>query len=172
MYPAIVGSLLHISTVTRPDIALAAAALARYLSQATKEQLDSVIHVVKYLKSTEKVRLEFGACRNARPVGLYGLPPAPRFRALAYGDADYANCVETRRSVTGIVITVDGTPVGKPQAANHHKVNHCCGVRRCKHDSRRSHFSTQDIADLGEAQKPIPLLCDNTAAECLLKNPI
>jgi hypothetical protein len=69
------------------------------------------MHVVKNLKYTEQVRLVFGACRNDRPIGLYGLPPEPRFCALAYGDADAANRVGTRRSVTGIVMTVNGTPV-------------------------------------------------------------
>jgi hypothetical protein len=41
------------------------------------------------------------------PLDLHGLPPAPSFRALAYGDADYASCVKTPRSVSGIVITVN-----------------------------------------------------------------
>jgi hypothetical protein len=88
MYPAVVGSLLYIATVTRPDIAYAAAALARYLSKPTKELLDSAMHVVKYMKYTEQCKLFFGARRNAKPVGLYGLPSAPSFPALAYGDAD------------------------------------------------------------------------------------
>jgi hypothetical protein len=69
------------------------------------------MHVVKYMKYTEQFKLVFGARRNAKPVGLFDHPSAPSFPPLAYGDADYANCVETRRSVTGLVITVDGIPV-------------------------------------------------------------
>jgi hypothetical protein len=90
MNPAIVGSLLYFFTVNRLDIAFAAVAMATYLSQATKELLACALHVCKWFKSTEQVRLVFGECRNARPVGLYDLPPAPRFLALAYGDANFA----------------------------------------------------------------------------------
>jgi hypothetical protein len=61
--------------------------------------------------NTDHFKLVLGARRNAKPVGLYGLPSAPSFPSLACGDTSYANCVETLGSVTGIVITVDGTPV-------------------------------------------------------------
>jgi hypothetical protein len=109
-----------------------------------------------------------------RPVGLYGLPPAPRFRALAYGDADYANCVETRRSVTGIVITVDGTPVvwasrKQPTVTKSATAAEYVAARMAADEAI---LVQKIVSDLGEAQKPIPLLCDNTAAPCLLKKPI
>jgi hypothetical protein len=81
------------------------------LSQPTKESLDSATHVMNSLKSTEQFEVVFGARRNARPDEFYDLPSAPTSPALAYGDADCANCVEPPRSVTGILITVDGIPV-------------------------------------------------------------
>jgi hypothetical protein len=174
MYAAVVGSLLYTATVTRPDIAYAAAALARYLSKPTKELLDSAMHVVKYMKYTEQFKLVFGGRRNAKPVELYGLPSAPSFPALAYGDADYANCVEMRRSVTGIVITLDGTPVvwasrKQPTVTKSSTAAECVAASMTADDAI---LAQKILSDLGKPQKPVPLLCENTAAKCLLKNPI
>jgi hypothetical protein len=168
--PAVVGSLLYIATVTRPDIAYAAAAAARYLSQPTKELLDSAMHVVKYMKYTEQFKLAFGARRNAKPVRLYGLPSAPSFPTLAYRDADYANCVETRRSVTGIVITVDGTPVvwasrKQPTVTRSTTAAEYVAASMTADEAILVH---KILSDLGEPQKPIPLLCEDTAAQCSL----
>jgi hypothetical protein len=111
MHPAIVGPLFDVATVTRPSIAYAVAAFARYLSQPSKELLDSGTHVVKYLKYTEQFKLVFGAHMIARHLGLHGVPTAPRIPALTHGDADCATCVESQRPMNSIVITVDGTPV-------------------------------------------------------------
>jgi hypothetical protein len=106
-------------------------------------------------------------------VGLHSLPSPPRFPALAYGDADYAKCVETRRSVTGIVITVDGTPVvcasrKQPTVTKSTTAEQYVAASMTADEA----ILVQKIVhDLGMPQKPIPLLGGNTAAGCLL-NPI
>jgi hypothetical protein len=132
------------------------------------------MHVVKYMKYTEQFKLVFGARRKAKPVGLYGLPSAPSFPALAYGDADYANCVEMRRSVTGIVITLDGTPVvwvsrKQPKVTNSSTAAEYVAASMTADEAI---LVQKILSDLVKPQKPIPLLCENTAAKCLLKNPI
>lgn len=112
LYPSTVRSLLYIATVSRPDIAYTAPVLARYLAKPTTRLLNAALYTVRYLKATAELSLVFGARRSVTLTGVYGLRNGGRgFQALAYGDADFANCEETRRSVTGIVVTLDGTPI-------------------------------------------------------------
>ena len=49
----LIGSLLYVSTNTRPDIALAVSRIARYVTRPTKEIIRAAKHVVKYLHATE-----------------------------------------------------------------------------------------------------------------------
>ena len=49
----LIGSLLYVSTNTRPDIALAVSRIARYVTRPTKEIIRAAKHVVKYLHAKE-----------------------------------------------------------------------------------------------------------------------
>ena len=49
MYQAVVGSLLYISTKTRPDIAYAVGRVARYTARPTKEHWTAVKRILRYL---------------------------------------------------------------------------------------------------------------------------
>ena len=51
-YPSAVGSLLYLSTRTRPDIAFAVGNVARYCSKLTKEHWIAVKHIMRYLRGT------------------------------------------------------------------------------------------------------------------------
>jgi hypothetical protein len=175
LYPATVGSLLYIATVSRPDIAFAASSLARYLAAPTRELLDAALYAVRYLKATADISLVFGARRNMTVLGTNGLSNGGKgFQAIAYGDADFANCEETRRSITGIVVTLDGTPVvwasrKQPTVA---KSTTAAEYIAASMTVDEGVLVQKLMTDLGTPQRSISLLCDNTAAECLLKNPI
>lgn len=57
VYQSAIGSLLYISTRTRPDIAYAVGIVARFCSQPTKEHWIAVKHILRYLKSTRNYGL-------------------------------------------------------------------------------------------------------------------
>jgi hypothetical protein len=98
-YMSIVGTIQYIAVVTRPDIAFAAATLARYMSCPTQHLLKSAIRVLRYLAATSNYVLRYD-CGNKDESELLG-----------YSDADFAGCSMTSKSTSGIAILYRGQPV-------------------------------------------------------------
>ena len=92
-YSALVGSLMYLSICTRPDIAQAVGALARYMAHPTIDHWTAAKIVLRYLAGTPNVGITFGA-------GTPGL--------LTFCDADYAGDIDTRRSTSGYVFILNG----------------------------------------------------------------
>ena len=98
-YGKAIGEILYIADSTLPYIAYATTALARTLKNPTQRHWSFAQGLVQDLRST-------------RNEGI--LMPANNKRAVqvnAYWDADYANDQSTRKSITGILTTVNGAPV-------------------------------------------------------------
>jgi hypothetical protein len=98
LYMQIIGSLLHLSNSTRPDIAYAISILAANMQAPTVLDWQRAKRVFRYLQGTKSYALH---CK--RTPG--------KLNINVYSDADHANCTETRRSRTGIVIFVSGFPI-------------------------------------------------------------
>jgi hypothetical protein len=96
-YASTVGALLYLANCTRPDIAYATSSLARFMSAPTQQHLQAAKAVLRYLAGT----LDQGVVYSKHHGdGLVG-----------YGDADYAGCVDTRRSTSGYVFLCAGGAV-------------------------------------------------------------
>ena len=54
LYHSAVGSLLCLSTVTRPDITYAVSNVAKFGAKPTKQHWVAVKHIFRYLKGTQK----------------------------------------------------------------------------------------------------------------------
>ena len=52
LYQSAIGSLLYLSTRTRPDIAFAVSNVARFCSKPTMEHWKSIKHIMRYLNGT------------------------------------------------------------------------------------------------------------------------
>jgi hypothetical protein len=85
-YWRIIGKLLYLTT-TRPDIAFAVQQLSQFLSKPTIVHFDAACRVVRYLKGSPGKGLFF--------------PRSFALQILGFADADWANCVDTRRSTSG-----------------------------------------------------------------------
>ena len=92
-----VGSLMRLSTMMRPDISNAVRAVARHSHNPTDRHWKEVMKIMAYLHGTMGVALIF-----VRGSGL---------DLIAYSDADYADKLSDRRSVSGTVITFGGATV-------------------------------------------------------------
>ena len=91
-YQAIVGKLLYIARMTRPDICFAVSIAARYASNPGPAHFQIVEKIIRYLNSTKDNELSFD-CQETSAIN-------------SYCDADWAGDINDRKSTTGIAIFI------------------------------------------------------------------
>ena len=92
-----VGSLMWLSTMTRPDITNAVRAVARYAHEPSEILWQAIMKILSYLNGTKSLGITY-----VRGSDL---------SLKVYADADYANKDNDRRPVSGIAVTLGGTVV-------------------------------------------------------------
>ena len=97
-YRSIVGSLMFAATMTRPDLSFAVGMLARHMHAPGNEHRRALFRVLAYVKST----LDYGIVIDAG---------ADQVHFEAFADADHANCVYDRKSTSGFVLVLNGSPI-------------------------------------------------------------
>lgn len=95
-YQQLLGCLQWISGSTRPDICHAVTCLSRFNARWSLQHWTAAKHVLQYLKQTLTHGLSFG-----------GLAPGAA-QLEVYSDADFSQCPETRKSVTGYLLRLNG----------------------------------------------------------------
>ena len=98
-YQAITGSLMFAMTTCRPDIAHAVNMLARKMSEPRACDMEAARRVLRYLNGTQRLGL------------LFRFESGKEASLCAFADADWANDKIERRSTTGYVVLLNGTPV-------------------------------------------------------------
>lgn len=88
-YRTLVGSLMCIAVATRPNIAYSVGRLAAFCDCYPPQDWSAAVRVLRYLKGTCSLVL-------GDTTGL---------RLLGYSDSEYANCIETSRSIGGYCFT-------------------------------------------------------------------
>jgi hypothetical protein len=89
-YRELIGTLMYLSTSTRPDIAKAVSNVSRYLINPGILHWVAAQRILRYLKRTKDFKLHLG---GNHPLKL-----------RAFSDADWAGDLDQRRSTTGYVI--------------------------------------------------------------------
>ena len=131
-YRMLVGCLNWVVTLGRFDVHYAASTMARYSAMPREGHLKQMLRVFGYLKHHQKGKVIVDTAKptftNERkietldwmqfyPQSTEEIPPdmpKPRGKPVVvtgYFDADHAHCQETRRSVTGIILFLNSTPV-------------------------------------------------------------
>jgi hypothetical protein len=87
LYMGMVGSLLYVAMVSRPDIALAVQVLAGSLQAFGPEHIQAAKRVIRYLVGKAHLTLRYGQVSQDDDV-------------LGHCDSDYTGDVQTRRSTT------------------------------------------------------------------------
>jgi hypothetical protein len=158
-FSTVIGSLMYIASCTRPDIAQAVGALARYMAAPTTAHWTAVKHILRYLAGTPDYGITYG--------------PAT-FSLTAYCDASFAGCLDTRRSTTGYVFILNGGAI--TWAA---RLQSTVAVSTTEAEYMAAAAATKEALWLRTlfANLGLPILCieiaaDNQAAISLLKNPI
>jgi hypothetical protein len=93
----LVGALLYIANLTRPDITAAVSYLSRYLDRPTKRTWKYAKQVLNYLRSTKDKKLILGNIDNSS--------------ISVYADANYAPAGD-RKSQSGAVFKFAGSTIG------------------------------------------------------------
>ena len=97
LYRQIVGSLMYLSTSTRPDIAWCVNQLCRYFEQPSLNHYLATQYLFRYLNHTADYGLLF---KNTSAPAVTG-----------YCDASHHSCMDTCRSCTGFCFNINGTVV-------------------------------------------------------------
>ena len=96
-YASVVGSLMYAQVCTRPDIAYAVGVLGRYQSNPGVDHWRAAKKVMRYLQGTKDYMLMYRQTDNLDLVG--------------YSDADFAGCVDSRKSTSGYIFIMAGGAV-------------------------------------------------------------
>ncbi len=97
VYQSAVGSLLYLSTGTRPDVAFAVSYVAKFSSDPTKKHWTAVKRILRYLKSTSMLGLLNTKSGESELVG--------------FSDSDWAGDIDDRRSTSGYLFKLSGAPI-------------------------------------------------------------
>lgn len=161
-FAAIVGSIMYIANSTRPDLCYAASQLARFMANPCDAHLEQALRLLHYLSGTKGFRLALGGgCETYGPLAVWG-------------DADWANCPETRRSVSGHVIQVHGSAVHwrSCKQSSVAKSTMIAEYYAASSAADECVYCSNLLTEIGYDLGPAPLLCDNESAVHIVKNPV
>jgi len=159
-YSNLVGSLLYLSITTRPDIAQAVGALARYMSKLTVNHFNAAKHVIRYLAGTVNMGIVFA--KGDGSISLFG-----------YCDADYAGSLDNRRSTTGYCFLCNDAIISwssrlqQTVAVSTAEAEYMAAAAAVKEALWLQHLCT----DMHLLMQPTTIYSDNQAALSLLRNP-
>ena len=158
-YNMLVGSLLYLSTSTRPDISFAVGVLSRYMANPMKEHWEAAIHVLKYLKSTAAEGIVYGGEKEEMKT---------------YCDADYGGEVDTRKSTTGYILVLNGGAISWNS-----RLQPTVAVSSCEAEYMAAASVTKELLWymklLAEVRPNINIskvYCDNQGTINILKHPV
>ena len=90
-YRSVIGSVMYLSTSTRPDISFAVGMLSRFLEKPTERHWNSAMYLLRYIKGTQSAGL------------IYKQTKGP-FVLTGWADSDWGTDKETGKSVGGYAI--------------------------------------------------------------------
>ncbi|XP_067939859.1 uncharacterized protein [Watersipora subatra] len=95
-YRQAVGSLIYLTTATRPDIAWTVSRLSQFLDRYGPAHVATMKRLLRYLQGTKHYKLKYSP-GNSQLVG--------------YCDSDWAGDAETRRSTSGYLFKMGSAPI-------------------------------------------------------------
>lgn len=159
-YRSLVGCCLYLAQATRYDIYYVVQQLSQYLDCYSYSHWNAAVHLVRYLKGTRNLQLVLG---GTNPIQLTG-----------FTDSDWANCLDTRRSVGGYAFTLGSGIISwtakkqKTVASSSCEAEYTAAFECCKEAIWLRTLLA--CINLPEAKSTV-ILCDNNAAINLSEDP-
>jgi hypothetical protein len=159
-YQRLVGRLIYLSH-TRPDIAYAVSVVSQFMHAPSKEHMEVVYRILRYLKGSPGRGLLFTKNSISNIEG--------------YTDSDWAGDQTTRKSTSGYFTFVEGNLVtwkSKKQKVVA-RLSAEAEFRGMAHGVCELMWIRNILRDLGiEYTEPMNLFCDNKAAIAIAQNPV
>ena len=92
-YANIVGCIMFAMVCTRPDLAYPVSMVSRFMGNPGRAHSQALKWVMRFIAGSLSMGLQFGR----------GIPNAP---IAGYIDADYAGCLDSRKSISGHIFKV------------------------------------------------------------------
>ncbi|XP_075086386.1 secreted RxLR effector protein 161-like [Nicotiana tabacum] len=159
MYRGIIGSLLYF-TASRPDIVFSVGLCSRFQSSPKESHLKAAKRILRYLKVTQDL--------------VFYYPTRDNFDLIGYDDADYADYFVDRRSTSrmehflGSCLISWGTKKQDSVALSTAEAIYVAAASCCA----QLLWIKQQLEDFDVFYDCMPLLCDNTSALNMAKNPV
>jgi len=159
-YSELVGALLYLAVVTRPDIMFAVGVLTHHLKSPTYASCKAACRVLNYLSHHPAIAI----CYSGRTLNLH-----------AFTDSDWGSDKDTRRSTSGGIVLMAGGPVCWLS-----KLQPIVTVSSMEAEYVACFFCLQEVAwirqllkDIGmERDFPTHVHIDNRSARQLAENPV
>jgi hypothetical protein len=133
------------------------------------EHVRAALRTMAYIKGT--IRLHFVGFQPYLPSTVPRTPD--HLQTLVFADSDWATCPDTRRSMSGYVITIEGSPVvwGSKKQPIVAKSTMAAEYIAASVASDDAISILKFLDDVGIASRPLPLICDNVAASKFCQTP-
>ncbi|XP_038698406.1 uncharacterized mitochondrial protein AtMg00810-like [Tripterygium wilfordii] len=156
----LIGKLMYL-TITRLDLNFSVNTLAQFMQNPTNVHLSAGYRILRYIKGTVG-------------EGLF-YPSKTNMQVEAYCDADWAACIDTRRSVTGYCIKLGNSLIA--WKSKKHKTVFRSSVEAEYHSMAAAVSELQWIYHLFqeiqiEIELPMVLHCDSQATIHIANNPV
>ena len=163
LYQEITGALQYLVQWTRPDLAFATNELAKVNSNPSEKHLAAAKRVLRYLKGCAHLGLTY--TRDQEHAN----------RLIAFADADFAACVDTRRSISSYVIMMNGSAISWKS-----RQQKSVATSTSQAEFVSASWAADEILwlrrtllDLNAPQlQPTPLWEDNRACRMMSENPV
>lgn len=160
-YQQLIGSLMYLSVLTRPDISYSVSFLSQYNNCFNKIHWKHLKRLLRYLKKTKN----YGLLYRKTECNLYG-----------YVDADWASCVMDRRSYTGFCFILAGSVISyeakkqKTVALSSTEAEYMALSESCK----EAIYLTNILSEINVLCENVPicLFSDNQSSIKLATNPM
>ncbi|KAK9687962.1 hypothetical protein QE152_g35890 [Popillia japonica] len=156
-YREVIGSLLYLATISRPDISFAVNYLSRFNSKPMESNWKMVKRVFAYLKGTINYGIRFSGASDL----------------VAYTDSDYAGDIHTGHSTSGVLVMRGGPVVWYAQKQR------LVATSTAEAEYRAAVSTIDDICwirrlgrelEILKSDEPATLYIDNQSAIHMLKN--
>ena len=150
-YRSLVGCLMYVALGTRPDIAYAVSRLSCFLDCYRIEHWHAAVRVIRYLKGTRTLPLILGG---------------DSIELMGFTDSDYANDLDTRKSVGGYGFTLGSGMISWSSRKQRTVADSSTAAEyiAASEASRECVWLRALLHGIGITQtKPTPIFCDNNS---------